>query len=82
MWFAEGGEHQAEATVVPRIPTWFLSAVAPHSKEEEANGFMMGLSHQARVQFVQQGNAAAAWAALEPGILQACHCAAAGTLLS
>ncbi|CAL8462486.1 g2019 [Coccomyxa elongata] len=67
----EEGEHQTEATVVPRVPTWFLSAVAQQSKEEEANSFMMGLSHQARVQFVQQGNAPAAWAALEAGILQA-----------
>ncbi|BDA46351.1 probable histone-lysine N-methyltransferase SMYD3 at N-terminal half [Coccomyxa sp. Obi] len=68
---AEGGEHEGEATVVPRVPTWFLSAVAPPSREEEANSLMMGLSRQARVQFVQQGNAPAAWAALEPGILQA-----------
>lgn len=73
VWHAEGGELEGKATVVPRVPTWFLSAVAPPLKEEEADSLMMGLSWQARTQFVQQGNAPAAWAALEPGILQACH---------
>ena len=70
---AEAGEHEREAAVVPAVPAWFLSAVAPPSMEEETSRLMMRLSWHAREQFVRQGNAPAAWATLEPGILQACH---------
>ncbi|EIE23992.1 hypothetical protein COCSUDRAFT_62519 [Coccomyxa subellipsoidea C-169] len=52
-------------------PTWFLSAIAPNAVGTEVDSCLTRLTRQAEEEFVRQGNATAAWTALEAGILQA-----------
>ncbi len=53
-------------------PTWFLSAIAPNAVGTEVDSCLTRLTRQAEEEFVRQGNAKAAWTALEAGILQVC----------
>lgn len=71
---AAAGPEGSKAEASERVPTWFLSALAPGTDEAGANSLLQMLTWHARDLFVRQGNAASAWAALEAGILQACAC--------
>ena len=70
--------------VRPCMPTWFLSAVAAAGLPDDAppeqvagrladaRQLLDWLRAQAQQLFVREGNAAAAWATLEAGLLEVC----------